>query len=393
MKTKYFYTDLPYVEDFRDITNERFFKDVPVDWHVIVTDIQGSTRAIEEGKYREVNFVAASATTAVLNVNKNVEFPFVFGGDGATILIPPEYLEEASDVLRDTQKFAKDYFNMNIRIGTVPVIDILRSRHKIRIVKLKVSDSYFQAVFHGGGLDHAEYLIKNDRKYLIPPRKVKTRANFSGLQCIWQDIPSKKDEIVSLLIKANPNTGEESRIYRDIMRELHKIYGKKEDRYPIKEGAIKLKTNLKKIYLEALIESYQYEKPFGRIFFRRYIESIGDFFSNIFRRGLNSMPFRAYKSTVINSIDSEKFDDMLRMVITGTTEQRHQLVGFLEEKYQQGELAYGLHATSSIHMTCLIFERKGKHVHFIDGSNGGYTYAAKELKNRVKWQRIYMQTF
>lgn len=393
MKTKNFYTDLPYLEDFRDITNERFFKDVPVDWHVIVTDIEASTRAIEEGKYREVNFVAACATTAVLNVDKNVEFPFVFGGDGATILIPPEYLDEASDVLRDTQKFAHEYFDMHIRIGSVPVIDILRSRHKIKIVKLKVSDSYFQAVFHGGGLDHAEYLIKNESQYRIPQRKLKTKANFSGLQCIWQDIPSKKDEIVSLLVKANPHTNEESRIYGDVMRELQKIYGRKEERYPIKEGAIKLRTNVKKIYLESLIESYQYSRPFNRIFLKKYLASITEFFSNIFKRGLNTMPFKAYKSTVINSIDSEKFDDMLRMVITGSTEQRHQLVGFLEEKYQQGELAYGLNATSSIHMTCLIFERKGKQVHLIDGSNGGYAYAAKELKNRVKWQRIYMQAF
>jgi hypothetical protein len=35
-------------------------------------------------------------------------------------------------------------------------------------------------------------------------------------------------------------------------------------------------------------------------------------------------------------------------------------------------------------MTCLIFQREGGHVHFVDGANGGYTLAAIELKRRLK---------
>ncbi len=393
MKTTYFYKDLPYIEDFKDITNERLFKDAPADWYVVVSDVQGSTIAIDEGRYHDVNFVAACATTAVLNIDKNTEFPFVFGGDGSAILIPPEYTEKASEVLKDTQKFAKNHFQLHLRVGLVPVIDILRSRHKIKIVKLKVSDNYFQAVFHGGGLDHAEYLVKNNPKYQVKKIKIKSKADFSGLKCIWQDIPSKKEEIVSLLIKANPVYENETKIYSEVMKEIQDIYGEKNERFPVKEGSIRITSNNKKIYLESLIESYQYKKNLRETFIRNYISSVKDAVISFFKRGWNSLTFSAYKNTFINAIDSEKFDDMLRMVIAGTSAQRHRLVGYLEEKYQNGELAYGVHSTSSVHMTCLIIERKGKQVHFIDGSNGGYTQAAKELKNRVKWQKIYMQTY
>jgi hypothetical protein len=34
-------------------------------------------------------------------------------------------------------------------------------------------------------------------------------------------------------------------------------------------------------------------------------------------------------------------------------------------------------------MTCLVFSREN-HVHFIDGGDGGYALAAKELKSRIK---------
>ncbi len=95
------------MEEFKDITNERLFRDAPVDWFVVVSDVKGSTIAIDEGRYHDVNFVASCATTAVLNIDKNIEFPFVFGGDGSTILIPPEYVDKACDVLRDTQKFSE----------------------------------------------------------------------------------------------------------------------------------------------------------------------------------------------------------------------------------------------------------------------------------------------
>jgi hypothetical protein len=35
-------------------------------------------------------------------------------------------------------------------------------------------------------------------------------------------------------------------------------------------------------------------------------------------------------------------------------------------------------------MTCYIENRNNKHIHFLDGSNGGYTEAAKELKPKLQ---------
>jgi len=392
MNNTYFYKDLPYVDDIKDITNERLFKDVPVDWYVLVSDIKNSTIAIEEGRYKDVNFIGACAITAVLNIDKQIDFPFVFGGDGATILIPPEYLEKASDALRDTQRFSEREFNLHMRIGAVPVIDVLRARYTIKMLKLKVAENYYQSIFIGGGLEQAEYLLKNNRKYAIRKRKPKYKADYFGLQCMWQDIPSKQDEVVSLLIKATGYTKKHTETYKEVMDEISDIYGTKEKRFPVDKRSIKIRSSMQRVHLESLLEAYQFNKNKKLTFWKNYFKTVWSAVTKAFSSGINVLTFKAYKNTVIHSIDSEKFDDMLRMVISGTKEQRHRLIGFLEEKYQRGDIAYGIHTTKSVYMTCLIFERKGKQVHFIDGANAGYTTAAKEFKNRIKWQKIYMQT-
>lgn len=97
MKTESFYANLPILDNFLEITNSDNFHSVPSDWHVVITDIISSTKAIEEGRYKQVNLLGASSIAAVLNIASEIEIPFVFGGDGATLLIPTfiTYLKDA----------------------------------------------------------------------------------------------------------------------------------------------------------------------------------------------------------------------------------------------------------------------------------------------------------
>jgi len=56
------------------------------------------------------------------------------------------------------------------------------------------------------------------------------------------------------------------------------------------------------------------------------------------------------------------------------------LIAFLEHHRQNGDCYYGAHIADEAIITCLIFQRVGKHLHFIDGGNGGYTLASQKLK-------------
>ena len=87
-----------------------------------------------------------------------------------------------------------------------------------------------------------------------------------------------------------------------------------------------------------------------------------------------------YKQDAIANTDFQKFDDALRMVIDSTPEQTASLIAFLEHHRQNGDCYYGAHIADEAIITCLIFQRVGKHLHFIDGGNGGYTLASQKLK-------------
>ena len=71
------------------------------------------------------------------------------------------------------------------------------------------------------------------------------------------------------------------------------------------------------------------------------------------------------------------------MIISGTMEQRQQLTSYLEHLREERKIVFGIHASDSALMTCLVFNYENDHVHFLDGSDGGYALAAKDMKQQL----------
>jgi hypothetical protein len=238
MDTESFYAELPALNNFLDITNSRCFKPVPSDWYVVITDIVGSTKAIELGKYKAVNLIGACSIVAVLNVAGKLKIPYIFGGDGAAILIPPSLFVKAKQALLATQHRAKTEFDMELRIGVVPVSDVIAAKYELKVAKVKVSENYYQAAFAGEGLSYTTELIKQPKtaslyNYHANPR-FDIEVDFSGLECRWEDIPSKNIETVTLIVKAMSEDNEiNNRLYRDVIKKIHSIYGREDTLHPI----------------------------------------------------------------------------------------------------------------------------------------------------------------
>lgn len=102
-----------------------------------------------------------------------------------------------------------------------------------------------------------------------------------------------------------------------------------------------------------------------------------------FKIKVGDMDWGEHQNIFLESTDYKKFDDILRMVIAGNSEQRQQLTNYLETQYQKGKLVYGLHNSDRAIVTCLVFQRNGRQVHFVDGADGGYALAAKAMKKRM----------
>ncbi len=91
-----------------------------------------------------------------------------------------------------------------------------------------------------------------------------------------------------------------------------------------------------------------------------------------------------YKTDMVRNSDYRKFDDMLRVVISGSSDQRRQLERFLERQFENRNLAYGMHITDAAVVTCMVFQYHREHIHFVDGSGGGYTLASQKLKKQLE---------
>ena len=388
MNSENFYSELPLLNNFRDITDLGNFVDVPDDWYIIVTDIRGSTKAIEAGKYKEVNLLGACSIVAVLNAVGKIQIPFVFGGDGASMLMGPQLLPAAKIALLATQQMAKNEFDMDLRVGAVPVKVAVAANYPVKIAKFKVSDNYSQAVFIGGGLTRAAELIKDPvagNIYTFKNNGIAATADFSGLECRWQDIPSKYGEIVTLLVMVREDLGQQNhQFYRNILEKIEYIYGKEDSLNPIDSQNLKLTLNSAKLIKETLVRASNCSWLDRQMYLSKIqLETaLGSLLMNL-KVKTEELDWGVYKDIAIAATDYRKFDDMLRMVISGNGWQRSKLTEYLEQNYREGKLVYGLHVTNRALMTCLVFERSGQQVHFIDGADGGYALAAKDMKQRM----------
>src|SRR5438477_1944026 len=359
-----FYAHLSAVDDFIDVSRPENYSPLPEDWLVVVSDVEGSTTAVRQGRYKDVNILGASSIISILNAARPIAIPYVFGGDGASLCIPPSLLEKTRQALRTTQRMAREEFHLNLRAGIVPVQAIHAAGYAINIAKCRVSKHYMQVAFTGGGSQYAERLIK-DPEAGKPFRLgetddvagEKSRGDFSGLECRWDSIPSPHGEIVTLMVQAiRSDPAKNAQTYRDVLVAISEIYGHNEVSRPVSPASMKLTFDDDKLRGEALVrmagkprwiqQAYilfmKFQLVFGKMFIDKGWHVAG-------------IDWRKYKQDVIANTDYRKFDDVLRHVLSGSRKQRETLEALLERRYQRGELVYGTHSAPSALMTCLIF--------------------------------------
>jgi hypothetical protein len=383
-----FYAGLPILTDFSAVTRPANFAPLPADWHVATCDVRNSTLAVEAGDYKHVNTVGASAVTAMLNAAGELDIPFVFEGDGSTFCVPPQLLEDAKAALVKTQEMAKNSFGLELRVATVPVATIRAAGLDILVARVRVSANYIQAAFAGGGMAFADKYMKDPATAPlceVKPGSVAARGSLEGLECRWQDIPSRHGETVSLMVRAlSPDAETGAALYRDVMAKVHEIYGTDENSHPITLPALTPALSARQLGNEVGMRAA------GRGHFdqwlyltqARWFVVLGWF---LMKFGLKTefTDWSQYKETLVKNTDVRKFNDIYRQILAGNAAQREALDAWLAERYAERELVYGLHVTDRAQMTCLVFNYSGRHLHFIDGADGGLFLAAKQFKDRA----------
>lgn len=373
-----FYSDLPVSSITLSalLSDTNSFNTVPHDWHVIITDIKDSTLAVLNGKHQDVNLIATGSIVTVLNIafSMNITVPFFFGGDGATFIVPASLIDQLMRALKTYKINTLNNFNLDLRTGTIPVEKIYTEGHEIRIAKFNRSGSFAIPVVLGSGLDHAEKIIKGN-DYLFSDTDTED-PDLSGMQCRWDEIapPENKEEIVTLLIIAG-NTGQQSVVFKKILEKMDELYGPPEKRQPISVAQLKLKTTFSRLSTEMRVR-------LGRI---KWFELIKNWFSSLYGYiYFSTQNGKNYLKSLVEMSDTLVIDGRINTVITGTAIQRKALEELLDTMETNNEIIYGLHISRASIMSCYVRNLEDDHIHFVDGSEGGYTKAAKMLKAKLR---------
>jgi hypothetical protein len=384
----HFYRDLPTMLSFAEATAGSMHSDLPQDWIIVIADVVGSTKAIEAGAYKKVNTVGVACIAALLNIDRELMLPYVFGGDGATFAVPESLCGRVIPALRAAQKLAREGFGLELRAGLVRVDDLMEGDFRVRLGKVRLSQQVAQPVLSGRGWEEAERRVKKPGAagvVMVREQDGPAEGSFDGFECRWRGVPSFNGHKLSLLVQAVSTQPDALlQTYRSVFARIHAIYGDEAQYHPLRADRLRMSFSPSNLRHEWQVRSRGLP-PFARLvyFVRMLFQNAAGTF--LFARGLDTEAVRwtGYRDEMVENSDFRKFDGMLRMVVDGSDDQAGRLQAWLEQEFAAGRLAYGMHKSREALVTCIVRSHNGDHQHFVDGSDGGYAVAAQELKRRL----------
>jgi hypothetical protein len=371
-----FYGGIPVFRGFSRLMEPQLYSSLPADWTVGVADIVESTKAIAAKRYKAVNMAGAAVIAAVTNALQGREFPFVFGGDGASFAVSPADLAPAREALAATATWVKEDLDLSMRIALVPMSAVRAKNVDVRVARFGPSANLSYAMFSGGGLGWAEAAMKRG-EFAVDPAPSGTQPDLSGLSCRFEEIPATRGLILSVLVV--PAQGADPAAFRKVIEDIIGLVERSPDAgRPVPPSGPPLRWPPQGVEYEARAAR-------GGSLARRRVLVLGWtlFAYVIMRFGIRVGGFvpQTYIRQVVENSDFRKYDDGLRMILDCTEELERELTERLKAAVSKGIVRYGLHRQDAAMMTCFTpSAMRSDHVHFIDGARGGYASAATALK-------------
>ncbi len=371
-----FYGAIPVFRGFTSLMEPALYSPLPDDWSVGVADIVDSTKAIAAQRYKAVNMAGAAVIAAVTNALDGREFPFVFGGDGASFAVAPDDLERAREALAATATWVREDLDLRMRVALVPVSAIRAQGFDVRVARFGPSANLSYAMFSGGGLNWADTAMKRG-EFAITEAPAGTQPDLSGLSCRFEVIPASRGLILSVLVM--PARGADPPAFRNVIEDIiHLVERSPDGGRPVPPQGPPLTWPPQGLDYEARA------RRGGSLFKRRAGVLAYTLFAYLLMRfdiKVGGFVPKVYKRQVVENSDFRKYDDGLRMILDCTPELARDLSDRLAAAARDGIVRYGLYQQDAAMMTCFTPSAlRSDHVHFIDGARGGYASAASALK-------------
>jgi hypothetical protein len=370
------YETVPVLDDFAQVIDPSMYVPLPDDWCIGVSDVVNSSAAIKEGLYKSVNLAGAGTISAVANELEGELRLFIFYGDGARFAVPPNQAERAADALSRVAMWAKRDLDLELRTATISVAEVRAAGFDVRTAFWQASSHVHYAMFMGGGLEWAEAQLKNG-SIKIEPASVDSEPNLTGLSCQWGPIESKQGKIMSLIVKPIPGVPQAS--FVELASQTIALLDEAADINPVPSDGPDVKWPTTAIGLQSRVARK------GRaIWWRRMEVTVtAALIWLVFKLGIRIAGFdpSRYRREMGVNTDFRKFDDSLMMTVDCAPEVAARLRDLLDKAVSEGTVRYGLHMQDKALMTCIAPSvQTSGHMHFVDGADGGYTAAAKQLR-------------
>ncbi|MHA1524678.1 MAG: DUF3095 family protein, partial [Alphaproteobacteria bacterium] len=181
----------------------------------------------------------------------------------------------------------------------------------------------------------------------------------------------------------NPDPQTERVLMGQVLAQIAKILGHSmRDAAPASPASMRFSWPPRGLKTEALLTA-------GRLgFARRYAQvfagSLIQFVCEKFGLKAGAYDPVPYGDELRSNTDFRKYDDVLRMVLDVSPDHAAKIEAYLESQHRAGHLVYGVHVADTALMTCVVFSlQNSEHVHFVDGSDGGFAMAAIGFKRRL----------
>jgi hypothetical protein len=302
----------------------------------------------------------------------------VFGGDGASFAVSAADAGAARRALAETATWVQEDLELELRIGLVPVAAIRAQSLDVRVARYAPSENISIAMFAGGGIAWADAAMKRG-EIAVAPAPPGAHPDLSGLSCRYEEIPSSRGTVLSLVAAAAP--GASAQAFRAAIEHIAAIVERTPDASrPVPGQHLRLRWPPQGFELEARAS----RRPGEALWLRRIKVLAWTLFAfAMMRSGIKVGSFIPAKYTreLIDNSDFRKYDDSLRMVLDCTPELADEIERHLADCAARGLVRYGTHRQHAAMMTCFTpSPTNPNHVHFIDGALGGYAIAASALK-------------
>ena len=372
---------IPVLFRFEDVADLGRYAPLPDSWSLAMADVVGSTQAIARGAYKAVNMAGAAVISAIGNALGIQGLPFIFGGDGAFVAVPPGREDDARTALAAMRTWTQEELALTLRVALIPVAAVRAAGQDVLVARFQASDAVAYAMFAGGGAAWAERQMK-DGAFAVDGAPPGTKPDLTGLSCRWAPMASRHGEILSLIVI--PIEHGDSAAFARLVADLAALSAEEErEANPVPETGPPLAMNRWGVAAEGRLVAGFAARMKKRV--ESLVAILLVFVLYATNRKLGSFDARAYTRDIALNADFRKFDDALKMTIDVTPARRARIEAVLSAAEAAGTCRYALLPQDSALMTCIVPSPMARdHMHFVDGGSGGYAAAAMRLKTGAK---------